>query len=137
MGHATSSTCVRCRIEALIVDYAALNDACDIAGLTQIFTEDARFEVRTPDGSIDVWNGRPQILEQLEDALRGKQQFHSMSNVRILEEEASGFTVESCLLLVHTPPGATPTLQLTATYRDRIVERDGALRFAERCVTVH
>lgn len=128
--------CSRCEVESLIIEYAACSDSGDLEGLSRLFTHDAVFEVEGPDGALQVWDGADTIMERLADALTGAQQLHFMSNIRLRDEDATGITVESRLVLVGIPAGEPPQLRLTGTYVDRVVERDGVLRFQRRHVTV-
>ena len=111
-------------IEAMIVDYAAFNDAGDWDAVAAMYLPEGRMSRPTaPDVFIE---GRDAILAALK-ARPARASRHVVANIRVAIEGSSAEATSQILLFTSAdkPP-------LVGTYADRLAQTAEGWRFAER-----
>ena len=111
-------------IEAMIVDYAALNDTGDWDAVAAMYLPQGRMSRPTaPDAFIE---GRDAILTAFQ-ARPARASRHFVANVRVTIEGSSAAATSQILLFT-----AADKPPLIGTYADRLVLTDEGWRFSER-----
>jgi ketosteroid isomerase-like protein len=111
--------------EALIIEYAALNDACGWDALAALYLEDGRMSrPSAPDAFIE---GRAAILAAFMSR-PARASRHICANIRVTFDGPDEAAATSQVLLF-TAPDKSP---LVGTYRDRLRRTADGWRFVER-----
>jgi uncharacterized protein (TIGR02246 family) len=111
-------------IEAMIIDYAALNDAGDWDGVAAMYLPDGRMS--RPTAPDTFTEGRDAILAAFKTRpVRTSR--HIVANVRVRVEGSSATATSQILLFT-----ATDNAPLVGSYADRLELTADGWRFAER-----
>lgn len=111
-------------IEAMIIDYAARNDAGDWGAVAAMYAEDGRMS--RPTAPDDFIAGRAAILAAFESR-PPRISRHIVANIRV---RVTGETATATSqILLFTGAGTPP---LVGTYADRLLRMDEGWRFTER-----
>ncbi|HWI22482.1 MAG TPA: nuclear transport factor 2 family protein [Baekduia sp.] len=126
-------TAPRYLIEELLGRYAWAHDERDFDALAELFTEDARYEMRVKGGESHEQVGPVAIVGQIREFKERytEQRRHVITNFRYDEETEDRAVVRSYLTVLHI--GADRIDVVTAgIYRDEVVLRDGRWRIVAK-----
>lgn len=126
------------QIRALLYRVCYANDERDAALWESCWTEDAemgggsRSEVAA--GTANVFKGRETITAALTAAwaTQTHRRRHVLSNVFLVEDGEDEAIVSSYVTLFLTRDEGRPRLEITGSYRDHVVRRDGRWRIDKR-----
>ena len=140
----TEDLALRARIDALNADYANCIDSDRLEDWPQFFTDDGVYRVVTRENrarglplALIYALGRGMLADRI-TALRTANIYephvycHQIGGVKITGADGGGWHAESNFVVVRTMATGAMTVMACGRYVDRLVERDGGLRFAER-----
>ena len=139
---------LRLRVDALFADYVHCIDDDRLEEWPEFFTRDGLYRITSRENlslgmpvNLVYCEGRGMMADRI-SALRQANIYephtynHSVSALKILSVAADGIRVQSNFALFRTMSDGAMTLFNCGRYMDRIVEADGALKFAERLVVL-
>jgi anthranilate 1,2-dioxygenase small subunit len=142
----TTTPVERERVRALYEDYAHLLNAGELEEWLQLFAEDCSYRVVSRENrerglplALVRCDSRAMLSDRIA-AIRNTQFFvprvmrHFVSGVRVTAAaSAMGLEATASFLVIESLEHEPPRVHSVGEYRDRLVERGGELRFAEKC----
>jgi 3-phenylpropionate/cinnamic acid dioxygenase small subunit len=143
LGNRDSGLFLRLEVEQLYAEYASCLDAGELERWPELFVDDCVYKI-VPRENFD--RGLPLALMLCESGgmLRDRVQTirrtsvfvprslrHFVSSLRVAED-GDAVRVEASFLVVQTQADEETRVFVAGQYRDRLVRRDGQLRFAEK-----
>ena len=138
----------RLRIDALMADYVHCIDGDRLEDWPGFFADDGRYRVITRENHelglpacVIYCDGRGMLRDRI-SALRKANIFephvycHMVGAVRIVDSGHDGWRTEANFTVTRTMAEGEMSIFACGRYLDRIVEQDGALKFAERTVVL-
>ncbi len=139
---------LRLRIDALFADYVHCIDDDALEQWPEFFTQDGIYRITTRENltlgmpvSLVYCQGRGMMADRI-SALRTANIYephtynHSISALKILSSAADGVRTQTNFAVFRTMADGAMSLFNCGRYMDRIVEENGALKFAERLVVL-
>ena len=139
---------LRLRIEALMADYVHCIDEDRLEEWADFFTEDGRYRVTSRENyeldmplSLIYCEGRGMFHDRI-SALRTANIFephtycHMTGALRILSSDGKEHRTQSNFTIIRTMSEGAMSVFACGKYIDRIVERDGGLKFRERVIVL-
>jgi anthranilate 1,2-dioxygenase small subunit len=134
------------RIQSLHTRYVHVLDEDRLEDWPGLFTADAHYKITTRENHqanlpLALYSCTGQGM--LQDRVTGYRRInvyepqcyrHQISALEITADPAGGWRCRSNFLVVRTLQRGDMSVFATGSYRDRVVEQDGALKFAERLV---
>ncbi len=144
----TSDLTLRLRIETLFADYVHCIDDDALEQWPEFFTKDGIYRINSRENlalgmpvSLVYCEGRGMMGDRI-SALRTANIYephtynHSISALKILSVATDGIRTQSNFAVFRTMSDGAMSLFNCGRYMDRIVEENGALKFAERLVVL-
>lgn len=132
------------RVRTLYEDYAHLLNAGELEEWLGLFAEDCSYRVVSRENherglplALVRCDSRAMLADRI-GAIRSTQFFaprvmrHFVSGVRLTAAGAASLEATASFLVIESLDHEQPRIHSVGEYRDRIIERDGELRFAEK-----
>lgn len=136
---ALATIVARLDIHQLFATYAHTYDEGRLDRLGELWTEDARFEIRGSIGGFpSLLSGRDEIVAHMRDrhaATQPAQRRHVITNVLIEQLDLSSARVSAYLLLGSTAEGRL-SLPVTGRYEDELARTDEGWRIHRQVLTL-
>ena len=139
---------LRLRIEDLFTDYVHTIDDDRLEDWPYYFTDEGRYRIITRENherglpaALIYCDGKGMLRDRI-SAMRKANVFdpqtycHSGSAVQVLDADDGGIQVRSNFTVIRTLSDGSMSTFACGRYLDRLVEQDGALKFAERTAVI-
>ncbi len=144
----TNDIALRLRIEALFADYVHCIDDDALEQWPEFFTEEGIYRITSRENlalgmpvSLVYCQGRGMMADRI-SALRTANIYephtynHGISALKVLSVTADGIRTQSNFAVFRAMADGAMSLFNCGRYMDRIVEENGALKFAERLIVL-